>query len=485
MLHILRSKKFAKRTFLILAILIIPAFVLWGTASFDEQKQLIGTVGNKKIFSNDFVKSLEATKVHLLFNYYGNSKVFNEMTANREMMNRMAWERCVLLAGVEKQGIKVSDEELVSFISKHPLFARNGVFDKGFYEMIVTKTLYMETRKFEELVRENLKIQKFIEKLYTGVNVADEDVLNYFKRKNDKIDISYIVFDKVNFTVQPPSPEIVRNYYNEHKKFFQSPMKVEIEYIDMPFKTAEEKEALRVKAEEIYNQIVTAAKTDSIELIANGHSLHYNPSVFVEPNMLIPGIKFSEEFYKIIFSMPEGGITKPILIGEKEGMIVIAKKKSIVPSQIEPFENVEKKIAEEFENQAKTKAAMGKADGVYQSILKGEITFEKAGELNGVTIMTLAGIQESGYIENVGPAKVLVDKALREGARNVLPPLAIPKGAAIVRVDKIIAADIAGLPSQKENITRELLEIKKQNVLMNWFSQNMANTEIKKSLSEL
>ncbi|MDD5097003.1 MAG: SurA N-terminal domain-containing protein, partial [Candidatus Omnitrophica bacterium] len=64
MLRILRNKKTAKKIWIGLAIIIIPAFALWGfgSSSSNEDEKPVGKIFGKNITALEYKKALAATK---------------------------------------------------------------------------------------------------------------------------------------------------------------------------------------------------------------------------------------------------------------------------------------------------------------------------------------------------------------------------------------------------------------------------------------
>jgi len=197
MLKVFRNKNVAKMVLWGILILTLPAFVLWGSGSIGGSGKkgptYVGTIENKKISFDDFAGSLESIRCQVVLNYYNDSKTLDKILKNKEFLGKLAWDRLIMFIKAKEAGISVSDREVVAFIGSHPLFVRNGAFDDRTYEYFLRNSLGLMPRSFEELIRENLMIQKLTDMLTEGVKVSDEEALRDYKKENDKFTISYVV----------------------------------------------------------------------------------------------------------------------------------------------------------------------------------------------------------------------------------------------------------------------------------------------------
>jgi len=128
MLKKLRKKKTAKRIFIGLALVIIPAFVFWGFGSALRSKReatYAGTIAGRKIPVSDYIEAYDATKNQMIMQL---GEKFFELRKFLNLEER-AWERLILLNDAKKRGIRATDREVVELIESYPFFQRNGHFD--------------------------------------------------------------------------------------------------------------------------------------------------------------------------------------------------------------------------------------------------------------------------------------------------------------------------------------------------------------------
>ncbi|MDD3906292.1 MAG: SurA N-terminal domain-containing protein [Candidatus Omnitrophica bacterium] len=225
MLKLFRSKHVTKIVLWGLLILILPAFVLWGTGNTGRSTKggpkYVGIIENRKVSFENFADSLYSIRCQVVLNYYGRPETLDAILGNKEFLGKLAWDRLIMLQKARAARIKVSDKEVVGFITSHPLFLRNGKFDDHIYQYFLKNSLGIYPRSFEELVRENLMIQKLTDIITKDVKIADEEIAADYGRDNSRFAISYITIPLKDFTgkITVTDGEIVA-LHKKHEKDF-------------------------------------------------------------------------------------------------------------------------------------------------------------------------------------------------------------------------------------------------------------------------
>ena len=225
MLKVFRNKNVAKAVLWALLILILPAFVLWGTGNLGRGEKngptYVGTIESRKVTFDDFGQSISSMRCQVILNYFNNQKALESLLKNKQFLGKLAWDRLIMLKKARASRMKVSDGEVVKFITSHPLFLRDGRFDDRIYEYFLKNSLGLYPRNFEELIRENLMIQKLNDRITKDVKITDEEVVLDYERDNSKFRISYLVIPFTDFTDKVKiSEDDVKKFYEDHKQDF-------------------------------------------------------------------------------------------------------------------------------------------------------------------------------------------------------------------------------------------------------------------------
>jgi len=204
MLKLLRNKKILKKIWIVLGIIIIPAFVFWGFGGImrdKEEKGFIGEISGEKIDYQEFKDSLSAVKNTAIMRYGVN---FGQTLKEPELKTQ-AWERLALIHAAKKIKIKVSDKEVVGIIESYPFFKRDGKFDNKLYNELLQYVFRTQPRVFEEQQRQNIMISKLYHKITSGASLTEEETRQ-----------GYI---KINSEINPKFKFNEKKYLSEKKEF--------------------------------------------------------------------------------------------------------------------------------------------------------------------------------------------------------------------------------------------------------------------------
>ncbi len=175
MIKFLRNKTVQKRIFLGLAILIIPAFTLWGVTLNKEEGSIPSTLGyieSRRVTLKDYLASYRAAQHEILFRYGDRAAEIAPLVN----LKGEAWDRLLLVHYAQKEKIRVSDKEVVQWLTQQPVFSNKGTFDPNFYTLYVTNYLRTSKRDFEEEIRQLLAIAKIGDKLRVDIKISDEEL---------------------------------------------------------------------------------------------------------------------------------------------------------------------------------------------------------------------------------------------------------------------------------------------------------------------
>lgn len=485
-LHIMRGKKFSKRVLGGLLVIIIPAFVFWGVDTLTDRPKPAGKIFGRTISAENFYSSRQGVQAQIILNYFSDYASMSSILKDHSLMNRMAWERLLLLLAAKDSRVRVDNREVMLFIASHPLFQRGGGFDRSVYSSVLgNPSLSMSPRRFEELVRENLMVMKFRNGLLENISVSDEEIINKFSEYADKAVLSYFLVDKDNYFEQVEvTEEEVLAAYDRNKDRLFSKEKAAVEYIEIPYSSADEKNEL---AQALENLAVELARENaSFEKRSGELGYKYGKTELFAQDEKLSGMSWSENFNQTAFALKDGEVSFPVFSAPDKGSAFIIKRFGTETPQLLPFDKVKTEITLALRNVKSVESAKTFADELFQGISKGELTFEEAAEKAGAAVKKTAQINSESKIDDITPAKELVSAAFSSGGEKYIPPFITHRGILLTRVDELYKAPSSELTEElRETLKKSITASKQATAVTDWLNAHSADVETYRPIEEM
>jgi len=450
LLKFLRKKKNMKRIVWGLAILIIPAFVLWGAGAGRKRGKgpnYAGKIFNRKVSFEEYLDMWRITRDYLA----------KDLGANipSEFIDQMAWNRIILLDEAKRRGIDVKNTELAIRIASFPVFQKECKFDKKLYKALLGDT----AKGFEERLRDDMRISRLREEIIGKVSLTDEEVLEDYKKKNEKIKSSYISIPFSDFEEDASYEEDeLTKFYEENKEAFRSPEAVNVKYIE----TSDE--------ELSYKVLDTTRHKNNLDKIARSFELETKETGFFSMQEEVPDIGWSFEFTKRSFELEDGQISDTLIkAGEKFYVIQLKEKRA---SYIPKFKEAKEDVIASFIKDRSTKLSEKKARKLHLTItnkIKTGERFERIVKKMRLETDLTPFIARGGYISGLGPAGEFVEECLSLEDSGVAGPIKMQESWVIARLDEYEGIDEDKFAEEKEGLKETLLSRKKETEFNRWF----------------
>jgi peptidyl-prolyl cis-trans isomerase D len=140
-------------------------------------------------------------------------------------------QRKLLLREAKRQGLMVSNAELIEKVQTYPVFQVNGHFDHSRY-LQVLRLSRLTPADFEQNQREDLLLGKLENLFKDGLQVTEAEVKQIFIHDKEQVNVEYIRVDPAQFVpqVELSDAELV-TYYQEHLERFRTPEQVRLGYV--------------------------------------------------------------------------------------------------------------------------------------------------------------------------------------------------------------------------------------------------------------
>jgi peptidyl-prolyl cis-trans isomerase D len=489
MLKTLRKKDVAKRILYVLAGIIIIAFVFLSPGSIIRSRQtanFAGKIFGKKISFAQYKDSLQAVKNQAIIkfgnNFYKIQKFLN--------LQKEAWDRLILLYEAKRRRIKVSDKEVVKKIKQLPFLQTNGKFDARLYQNVLNYIFKTPAREFEEQIRQSLMFEKLYEQVTNNVIIDEKEILENYKKENEKIRVSYVRFMTKDFLDEVTlEDKELKDYFSEHSSDFKRPPSVNVQYIGLQYPekpTEEDKITIQNKIDEIYSSL---EGQKDLQKISKQYSLPIKETGFFSVLDAIPDLGLQFEFNQAAFSLEDNQISKPVQTNKGIYILKLKEKKdSYIPTFEEVKDSVEnilkhKKAAELAKNKAKEYLA--KFQEVYRSN-PNSFNFKKIVEMETLNYAQTPLFKHGEYVPDVGASKEFNEEAF--SLKNKTKPfgfVSTQQGTYIIKLEEFIPIDEEKFAKEKEEFKNRLLQKKKDKVFNKFFLELKTKANLLDNISKI
>ncbi|OGX28595.1 MAG: hypothetical protein A2705_00620 [Omnitrophica WOR_2 bacterium RIFCSPHIGHO2_01_FULL_52_10] len=486
MLKLLRKKGFAKKVLWVIAVIIILSFGFFGTAYLITDKKPVdyaGTISGKKVSAEEFSKAYQAVYIQALIRF---GDKFSEIS---RFLNLEAetWDRLILLREAVKRRIRASNEEVVQAIDQYAFFQRDGRFDPLLYNDILRYAFRISARDFEEGIRDNLKFITLFQQITAPVAVTDREVLEAFRRENEKIQVSYLLVTPEQFQKDVSfNDEEAQNYYAQNKNEFIVPATISVEYINLDFPPAAKPEPQKEETAPEATKPATAADetptvTEEMKRPVREKANAIFQDLLVNPDMQAAGGKHnvevkSSEFFSMeqpdltlgwpyellikLFQTDKNAVNDPF--ETPQGMLIV-KIKEKKDADIPEYRDVSEKAAGALrKNKAKT-IARGKTEEylklIQDAFARTELKdFAQTVKNSGLEVYQTPVFGRGEYLPVVGISKEFQDAAFALTEQNDLSGVvATETGYSVVHLDSRVPADEKKFAEKKQSLSEKLL----------------------------
>ena len=239
----------------------IPDF-LRGSGADAASSDTIATVQGHEISADEFRRTYQAQLQAYRSAYGGNmsEQLLKQLGIENQILQQLVDERASL-AEAERLGIQATDEEVRQRILTLPAFQENGAFigEQRYQQLLRSQRPPMTPAEFEDTIRRSLIIDKLRSSVSGWLSMADTELEQEYRRKNDKVKVTYVNFAIEKFRNQVTlSDADVASYFDSHQTDFKIPDKRKIRFLLVDL------DALRAKVA-IPQADIERAYNDSIE----------------------------------------------------------------------------------------------------------------------------------------------------------------------------------------------------------------------------
>lgn len=470
MLKRLRHKKTSRKIWILLTILILPAFVLWGSGSLMRSKQeanFAGKIFGKKISLLEYRDALLAVRNQAIIQFGDN---FSEIQKYLNLETQ-AWERLILLAEAKRRKININDKEVVELIQSYPFFQKNGHFDQAIYSSVLEYVFHTPARAFEEQTRGNLMLFKLYKELTDGVNLTDGEIRQGYRKNNEQISIYYIASLYSDLVKDiTASEEEIKDYFTKNSFKFKQPLSFNIDYVSLALEDKDEK-AIKDKIKRL---LLRLNKKEDFIKVAKDFNLIVKETGLFRQTDAIPGIGWSTEILSLISKAKTGQFLPPIYLDKYYYIIRIKERRE---PYILDFQTIKDKVKEVFIENKSQKIAKGKIEDCLKRLKElyeinpKSVVFDNIAKDFGLKSGSTNLFKYGSYIEGVGPSDNLWNAGQNLKEDEFSQVLEMPSGLYIIKLKSRVIIDEKKFDMEKSEFAKKLLLQKRQEYFMQFLEE--------------
>lgn len=151
-----------------------------------------------------------------------------------EMVLQGLVQEALLVVEAERQGIRITDQELRDQILKDPSLQTNGQFIGRDAYLRLLKGSGWTPQQYEEQLRRDLLTDKLRGMITDAIVVSSQEVAREYRRRNEKANLDYIFVPRAKFEeAVEVTDEDVSKYFEENKEAYRLPTQRKVRYFTL------------------------------------------------------------------------------------------------------------------------------------------------------------------------------------------------------------------------------------------------------------
>jgi hypothetical protein len=240
-------RKHHKWLMIVIAILAIPFVFYFNKSDLSKRRETdLGRIYDRPITNVEFQRSV---RLFTLAQMLGMSAMVQDlmmrpMTEN-DMYVNFAFNRLVLSHEAQALGIQPTTSEIDAFVKTLPAFQGAGGFDRNkFTEFTKNRlpALGFTEAQLEELVSDQLSLNRLKDLLGAGLHVADSESAEFYDQGYGKLHLAVVRFREEDFQKDVKvTDEDAAKYFEAHKAELKTDEKRKVEFVAFSLNDAEKK----------------------------------------------------------------------------------------------------------------------------------------------------------------------------------------------------------------------------------------------------
>src|SRR2546423_9484881 len=240
-------RKHHKWLMIVIAILAIPFIFYFNKSDLSVRRETdLGRIYDRPVTNVEFQRSV---RLFTLAQMVGLQQLVQDLImrpmTETDMYINFAFNRLVLEHEAETLGIRPTSDEILAFVKTLPAFQGTSGFDRSKFTDFTQNrlpALGFTEAQLEELVSDQLALNRLKDLLGAGLHVDDSESQEYYDQAYGKLNVAVVRFrgDDFHNNVNVSNDDIAK-YYEAHKAELKTDEKRTVEFVAFTFGDAEKK----------------------------------------------------------------------------------------------------------------------------------------------------------------------------------------------------------------------------------------------------
>jgi len=390
----------------------------------------------------------------------------------------------ILLAEAQRMGLKATDDDLRDYLHQgqlgQVLFPGGNFIGKQAYEDLVSRNGGYTVPQFEQLVKDEILINKLRNLVGSSASVTDAEVRQQFEKQNTKVKFDYAVIKKDDILkgLKPADAELkayydrnqktyvnsipekrqlkyvvfdtskvltqtqvtrqdLESYYDQHREEYRVPEQVNVRHILIksplpgPDNKVDQKavDAAQAKAQDVLKQVKVGGNfadlakkySEDPGSAKNGGSLGW-----IGKGRTVP------EFEKVAFSLPKGATSDLVKSSYGFHIIHVDDKQD---AHVKTLDEVKSQIEPLIKQQKAAQAAQHEAEQLVSDARSNSL--EKAAAAKGLQVITTDFVSRNNLLPGIGSDPQFMTAAFGQNQNAPPDEVQLHQGFAIYQVTAV------------------------------------------------
>lgn len=443
---------------------VITIFAVWGLdlqtgGTGGPQQNLVGRINGVDITPQLF----QSVYSQLSQQYRTNSPDGSLSYAQQEMLREQAWENIVsntlTSQEIEKLGITVTDQEILSYLRDAPppevrqyFVDDKGNFDYSAYQAALNNP-DADWTAVEQLARQRIPVIKLNQYLMSQVHVSRIEIQKAFEEDNTRMLAEYVAFPLAAEDIgdYKPTDDEIKAYYDSHPDEFSHEEKAVIKYVKIPIRASNtDREDIDFTIGVIRDQLKTSDFAD----LAKTYSEAPTSEVGGDTGYIVRAQRDSTVM-SAVDTMSTGEISAPVWTDNGVYVVQLVGTKEEDGQKKYRLNEIFLKLSP---GSTTTDSLFALADTLRKEAATDEGSLEAAGKARGVTIATTPEFTANSPIEGIGFVPAISRFAFSSDAGAVSNVLGDDNNYYVCEVVKRIPAGPRPLEEVRDGVVQALLQ---------------------------